>query len=100
LTVIISSRNHAEKRSINCKKPSKIMDGRRGKLRKCFVIVAKGIKRLAQEGKSQVVRLNAHARAGKCLQVTALIESKNRLLTLPPLNPLAWVGIASFWVKF
>lgn len=32
--------------------------------------VAKGIKRLAQHGKSEVVQLNAHALAAKCLQMT------------------------------
>lgn len=32
--------------------------------------VAKGIKKLAQKGKSEVVQLNAHALAAKCLQMT------------------------------
>lgn len=32
--------------------------------------VAKGIKRLAQKGRSEVVQLNAHALAAKCLQMT------------------------------
>lgn len=32
--------------------------------------VAKGIKRLAQDGKSEVVQLNAYALAAKCLQMT------------------------------
>ena len=32
--------------------------------------VAKGIKKLAQHGKSEVVQLNAHALAAKCLKMT------------------------------